>query len=50
MGGMSENLIGNFKYATAGSMARNPVGYLAYTIADMLDSTVGGIPISTIGA
>lgn len=49
-GEMMTNLFENLKYGTAQNMATNPALYAAYTIAGMLDDTVGGIAIPTIGA
>jgi hypothetical protein len=44
-GEMMNNLFDNLKYGIANSMANNPALYATYTIASMLDSTVGGIAI-----
>lgn len=49
-GEMMTNLFENLKYGTAQNIATNPALYAAYTIAGMLDDTVGGIAIPTIGA
>lgn len=46
IGGMMNNVIDNLKYSIAGAMANNPVLYATYTIADMLDSAAGGLPIN----
>ena len=48
-GEMMTNLFENLKYGAAQNMATNPALYAAYTIAGMLDDTVGGIAIPTIG-
>ena len=45
-GEMLNNLWDNFKYATSNSIANNPVLYAVYTIAGLLDDTVGGIQFS----
>ena len=50
VGGMMTNMFDNLKYATASSMANNPALYATYTIASMLDDTVGGIAIPSIMA
>lgn len=50
VGGMMTNMFDNLKYATAASMANNPALYATYTIASMLDDTVGGIAIPSIMA
>jgi len=44
-GELMTNLFDNLKYATANTMANSPTLYAIYTIASMLDSTVGGINI-----
>lgn len=49
-GGMMQNMFDNLKYSTANSMANNPALYAIYSIASMLDSTVGGIAIPSIMA
>lgn len=49
-GEMMTNLFENLKYGISQNMATNPALYAAYTIAGMLDDTVGGIAIPTIGA
>ena len=49
-GEMMTNLFDNLKYATASTMANDPVLYAVYTIAGMLDDTVGGIAIPSIMA
>lgn len=50
MGTMVQNVIENFKYTTAAGIGNDPVLYTMYTVASMLDDTVGGIAIPTIGA
>ena len=50
VGTMVNNVIENFKYSTAASIGNDPVLYTMYTVASMLDDTVGGIAIPTIGA
>ena len=47
-GEMMTNLIDNLKFATASTMATNPALYATYTLASMLDETVGGINIPAI--
>lgn len=49
-GVMMDNLFENLKYSTAASIGNNPVLYSTYMIASLLDDTVGGIAIPTIGA
>ena len=44
------NLFDNLKYATANSVGNDPVLYSIYTLAGMLDDTVGGIAIPSIMA
>lgn len=50
MGTMVQNVFENLKYSTAASIGNDPVLYSTYMIASMLDDTVGGIAIPTIGA
>jgi hypothetical protein len=50
LGTMVQNIFENFKYSTAASIGNDPVLYSTYMIASMLDDTVGGIAIPTIGA
>ena len=50
VGTMVQNVIENFKYTTAAGIGNDPVLYTMYTVASMLDDTVGGIAIPTIGA
>lgn len=50
MGTMVQNIFENLKYSTAASIGNDPVLYSTYMIASMLDDTVGGIAIPTIGA
>jgi hypothetical protein len=50
LGTMVQNVFENFKYSTAASIGNDPVLYSTYMIASMLDDTVGGIAIPTIGA
>ena len=45
-GEMLGNLFENLKYATANSMANNPVMYALYSIAGILRDTTGGIDFS----
>lgn len=47
-GEMMTNMFDNLKFATASTLANNPVLYSIYSIAGMLDSTVGGIAIPAI--
>ena len=49
-GEMMENLFGNLKYATANTMANNPIMYALYSIAGILRDTTGGIAIPSIMA
>lgn len=49
-GEMMTNLIDNFKSTLATGIANNPILYTMWTISNMLDQLVGGIPIPTIGA
>jgi hypothetical protein len=49
-GTMINNVFENLKYSTAASIGTDPVLYSTYMIASMLDDTVGGIAIPTIGA
>jgi hypothetical protein len=50
VGTMIQNVFENLKYSTAASIGNDPVLYSTYMIASMLDDTVGGISIPTIGA
>lgn len=50
VGTMVQNVFENLKYSTAASIGNDPVLYSTYMIASMLDDTVGGIAIPTIGA
>ncbi len=50
VGEMSSNIFENLKFATAANMANNPLLYLTYSIAGMLDDTAGGIAIPSIMA
>lgn len=45
LGEMMSNVWDNAQYSIAGSMASNPLSYLTYKLASLIDSTVGGIPI-----
>ena len=45
-GELMTNLTDNFKYTMAAGIANNAVLYSMYTLADVLDSTVGGIDFS----
>lgn len=49
-GTMVTNMFENLKYSTASTIGNNPVLYTTYMIASMLDDTVGGIAIPSIGA
>jgi hypothetical protein len=49
-GTMINNLWENLKYSTASSIGNNPVLYATYMIAQILDETVGGVSIPSIGA
>lgn len=48
-GTMINNLFENLKYTIGSSIGNDPVLYSTYMIASMLDDTVGGIAIPTIG-
>ena len=48
MGEMMTNVWNNVQYSLAGSMASNPLSYLLYKGATLLDNTVGGIAIPAI--
>lgn len=48
MGEMMNNVWDNFQQTLAGGMASNPVAYLTYKAASLLDSTVGGIAIPSL--
>lgn len=50
LGTMVTNVWENLKYSTAATIGNDPVLYTTYMIASMLDETVGGISIPTIGA
>lgn len=50
IGTMVNNVLENLKYSTASTIGSNPVLYTMYTVASMLDDTVGGISIPSIGA
>jgi hypothetical protein len=45
MGEMMSNVWNNVQYTLAGSMASNPVSYMVYKMAGLLESTTGGIDI-----
>lgn len=45
MGEMMSNVWNNVNYTLAGSMASNPVSYMVYKMAGLLESTTGGIDI-----
>ena len=49
VGEMMQNVWDNGQYTLAGSMANNPIAYLVYKMAGLLESTTGGIPIPDIG-
>jgi hypothetical protein len=46
LGEMMTNVWENGQYTLAGSMASNPVSYLLYKVATLLDNTAGGIDFS----
>jgi hypothetical protein len=48
IGEMMTNVWENGQYTLAGSMANNPISYLTYKLAGLLDSTVGGIAIPAV--
>jgi len=45
---MLSNIWANGQYTLAGSMANNPVSYLTYKVASLLDSVAGGIALPFI--
>ena len=45
---MTQNVWNNGQYTLASSMANNPVSYLLYKVASLMDATVGGIPIPSL--
>ena len=49
MGAMLENLTDNFKYTLAEGIASNPALYGVLSIGNLLEETVGGINIPTVG-
>ena len=48
MGEMMSNVWSNFQYSMAAGMASNPVTYLLYKTATLLDNVVGGIALPDI--
>jgi DNA repair exonuclease SbcCD ATPase subunit len=48
IGEMMTNIWDNGQYTLAGSMANNPIAYLTYKMASLLDATAGGIAIPGI--
>ena len=48
IGEMMSNVWSNGQYTLASSMSNNPIAYLTYKMASLLDSTVGGIAIPAI--
>ena len=48
IGEMMQNVWDNGQYTLASSMANNPISYLTYKIASLMDATVGGIPIPSL--
>ena len=50
LGTMATNMFENLKYSTASTIGNDPILYTTYMVASMLDETVGGISIPTIGA
>ena len=50
LGTMVNNIFENLKYTIGSGIGNDPVLYTTYMIASMLDETVGGIAIPTIGA
>lgn len=48
MGEMMTNVWNNVQYSIAGSMASNPMSYIIYKVATLLDNTVGGIGIPSV--
>ena len=49
-GTMITNIFENLKYSTAATIGNDPVLYSTYMIASMLDDTVGGIAIPSVGS
>lgn len=47
---MITNIFENLKYSTAATIGNDPVLYSTYMIASMLDDTVGGIAIPSVGS
>jgi hypothetical protein len=47
---MMTNVWNNVQYSLAGSMASNPMSYILYKTATLLDNTVGGIAVPAISA
>lgn len=50
MGEMLGNITDNLKFTLSAGIAENPALYAIWSIANMLDQLVGGIPIPSIGA
>ena len=50
LGEMMQNVMDNFNFTLASGIAENPVLYSLWSISNMLDELVAGIPIPTIGA
>ena len=48
LGEMMTNVWGNLQYSLAGSIASNPISYVIYKAATLLDDTTGGIAIPGI--
>jgi hypothetical protein len=48
LGEMMTNVWSNVQYSLAGSMASNPMSYILYKVATLLDNTAGGIAIPGI--
>lgn len=50
LGTMVNNIFENLKYTIGSGIGNDPILYTTYMMASMLDETVGGIAIPTIGA
>ena len=50
LGEMMTNIWENGKYSIANSMSNNPVSYLIYKLASVLDATTGGIALPFVNA
>ena len=48
IGEMIQNVLANGEYTLASSMANNPIAYIIYKMAGLLESTTGGLPLPAI--